>query len=206
MPRNNAWSQRHGLGQGTRFVYSGTLAMKHNPKLLAALSKALGPEDELILVAAGVGVEYLSNLKQKGELARMRILPLQPFEELPLVLGSADVLLAVIEREAGIFSVPSKMLNYLCAGRPIVLAAPEQNLATRILIDTGAGRVVEPEDIDGFVTAALGFRSDPKGSTEAGSSGRKYAEASFALNKICDRFETLFVQTKSSVRRTKNAE
>ena len=38
VPRDNEWSQRHGLFKGTRFIYSGTLAMKHNPELLAALS------------------------------------------------------------------------------------------------------------------------------------------------------------------------
>lgn len=198
MPRDNEWSQRHGLGQGTRFIYTGTLAMKHNPELLAALSKALGPEDELILVAAGVGAEYLADLKQKGELPRMRVLPLQPFEDLPLVLGSADVLLAVIEREAGTFSVPSKILSYLCAGRPIVLAAPKENLAAHILFKTGAGLISKPEDTEGFVTNAIALAKSPEMSKKAAAAARDYAEENFKLNQIASNFETLFFSVSSN--------
>ena len=194
VPRDNEWSERHDLDQGTRFIYSGTLAMKHNPELLAALSKALGPNDELILVAAGVGVKYLYNLKQKGELPRMRILPLQPFEDLPLVLGSADVLLAVIEREAGTFSVPSKILSYLCAARPIVLAAPTENLAARIVSETAAGTVVQPEDTNGFVLAAIDYKNSPERSKKAGFSGREYAENTFKLAELVKKFEDIFDQ------------
>ena len=40
-PRENAWSRAQGLGDGLRFIYSGTLAMKHNPALLLELARLL---------------------------------------------------------------------------------------------------------------------------------------------------------------------
>ncbi len=39
--RENTWSQRQALGAGVRFLYSGTLAMKHNPALLLELGRSL---------------------------------------------------------------------------------------------------------------------------------------------------------------------
>ena len=54
----------------------------------------------------------------------LRCLGFQPFEVLPDVLGSADVLVAILEPDAGVFSVPSKVLSYFCAGRPVLLAVP----------------------------------------------------------------------------------
>ena len=45
-----------------------------------------------------------------------------------------QILLAVVARyaaDAGVLFVPSKVSSYLCAGRPIVLAAPQQNLAAQ---------------------------------------------------------------------------
>lgn len=192
LDRNTAWATQQGLKDGVRFVYSGTLAMKHNPVLLETLAGQLPANDEVVLVSAGVGADHLSDIKNAGGLAQMRCLPLQPFESLPEVLASATVLLAVIEREAGTFSVPSKILSYLCAGRPIVLAAPKDNLAAQILVETGAGTVVEPEDIDGFRAAALAYANDPEKAAKAGLAGRKYAEDNFVLSRVADRFEALF--------------
>ena len=63
----------------------------------------------------------------------LMLLPFQPYEVLPEVLASADVLIAILEPDAGVFSVPSKVLSYHCAGRPILAAIPAENLAARII-------------------------------------------------------------------------
>ena len=55
------------------------------------------------------------------------------------MLASATVLIGILEEDAGVFSVPSKVLSYLCAGRPIVLCAPAENLASRTLLEAEAG-------------------------------------------------------------------
>ncbi|MGB0966897.1 MAG: glycosyltransferase WbuB, partial [Halocynthiibacter sp.] len=181
---------------GTRFLYSGTLALKHNPELLRHLAERVAPNEEVVVVAAGVGAD---SLREGGNHEGMRLLPLQPFERMSDVLASGDVLLAVIERGAGTYSVPSKIMSYLCAGRPIVLAAPAENLAAKILVESGAGVVVEPEDYDGFTLAALSFRNDPLRAEKAGVAARRWAETRFDLEKIADRFEALFVKAIQSV-------
>ena len=197
LDRNTDWARQQALQPGARFVYTGTLAAKHNPALLAALADALGAQEELVLVASGSGADQLAARKTATRLHRLRPLGLQPIEALGQVLASADVLLAMIERDAGDFSVPSKILSYLCAGRPIVLAAPQDNLAAQIVKISGAGTVVEPEDIAGFVRAALAFRDAPKAAQRAGASGRAYAEAQFDLQAITDRFEAVFARACS---------
>jgi colanic acid biosynthesis glycosyl transferase WcaI len=189
-PRNTEWAEKHRLGKGARFLYSGTLAMKHNPALLLELAHALQDPSELLVVAAGSGAKSLSDAKVLPE--QMRLMPLQPIDEFPDMLGAADVFLAMIEREAGSFSVPSKTLSYLCAGRPIVLAAPTDNLASRIVRRSKAGIVVEPEDIRGFREAALYYAQTPEAAMVAGAAGRAYAERHFRIDRIADRFEDLF--------------
>jgi len=199
-PEGQGDGQDEGQGAATRFLYSGTLALKHNPELLAALARALGGDERLVLVSAGVGADRLAAEAGAGALPRLVPLPLQPFERFSEVLASGDVLLGVIERDAGEFSVPSKILSYLCAARPVVLAAPKENLAARILTSTGAGKVVEPEDTEGFVAAALAFRDDPAACAAAGAAGRAYAETHFDLEKVAIRFETLFEEARGAAR------
>ncbi|MGZ9812016.1 glycosyltransferase [Pseudoroseicyclus sp. H15] len=192
LDRNTAWAREQGLGSGARFVYSGTLATKHNPKILSELARAVEGEGEVVVVAAGVGADNLAQEAAGGALPALRLLPLQPFNRFPEVLASADVLVAMIEVEAGEFSVPSKILSYLCAGRPIVLAAPEDNLAAQIVTETNAGRVVPPGDIRSAVDAAKSFAADPDAAREAGAAGRAYAEATFDLKSVAAAFEAIF--------------
>ena len=202
LDHNTKWAVEKGLKAGPRFVYSGTLATKHNPKLLSKLARAVEGEGEVVVVAAGVGVDTLSREAQDDGLPALKLLPLQPFERFPEVLGSADVLVAMIEVEAGEFSVPSKILSYLCAGRPIVLAAPEDNLAAQIVSSTGAGRVVAPGDIDGAIAAARAFAADPELAARAGAAGRAYAEENFDLPTVAAAFESIFAPILGTSRAT----
>lgn len=194
--RENAWSRMQDLGAGPRYLYSGTLGLKHNPELIASLADATSGRGSVILVSAGTGTDQL--MARSDDLPGLLLLPLQPFEVFADVLGSADVLLAVIEREAGAFSVPSKILSYMCAGRPIVLAAPKDNLAARIIVESGAGTVVEPEDADGFVAAALHFGRDAAAAATAGLAARRYAEDNFVITDIADKFEAVFTKVANS--------
>jgi GDP-D-mannose 3',5'-epimerase len=63
---------------------------------------------------------------------------------LPAVLGGADILIAMIEDDAGMFSVPSKVLTYFCCGRPVLAAVPRGNLARRLVEREHAGLGSDP--------------------------------------------------------------
>lgn len=192
-PRENDWSRAQGLGERTRLVYSGTLAMKHNPALLLELAQMLDRDalGELVVVSEGAGVEWLAHEAAARGIASLRCLGFQPFEVLPDVLGSADVLVAILEADAGVFSVPSKVLSYLCAGRAVLLAVPPENLAAKIVAKCGAGRVVAPTDVEGFCRAARVLIDSPDVRDQCGRAARRYAEEHFDIERITDRFEVI---------------
>jgi glycosyltransferase involved in cell wall biosynthesis len=119
----------------------------------------------------------------------LRLLPFQPFDRLPEVHGAADVLVAILEPDAGVFSVPSKVLSYMCAGRAILGAMPRLNLAARTIADQGAGVVVEPDDAAGFRAAADRLLAHPDQLAAYGAAARRYAENNFDIDGITDRFE-----------------
>jgi glycosyltransferase involved in cell wall biosynthesis len=110
---------------------------------------------------------------------------------LPDVIGSADVLVAILEPDAGVFSVPSKVLTYLCAARPVLLAVPKENLAAKIVTSSGAGLVVEPTDIAGFCAAAKHLIDSPDLRDQFAKAARQYAENHFDIHRIGDQFEAI---------------
>jgi glycosyltransferase involved in cell wall biosynthesis len=87
--------------------------------------------------------------------------------------------------------VPSKVLSYFCAGRPVLLAVPGENLASKTVIEIGAGFAVEPGDLDGFCDAARRLIESPDLRRQLGQAGRRYAETHFDIGRIGDQFEAL---------------
>jgi glycosyltransferase involved in cell wall biosynthesis len=190
--KDNDWSRRYGLADSFNFLYSGTLALKHNPDLLIELAKQVRGRANVVVVSQGVGVADLERAKREHTIDNLILLPLQPFNELPKVLATADVTVATIEPDAGMFSVPSKVQSYFCAQRPVLLAAPAENLASEVVRKNGAGLVVSPTDKAGFLRAAVRLMEDHGLRTGAAENGRKFALSNYDIKRIADRFETVF--------------
>ena len=195
-PKDTAWARDAGLADRFVFLYSGTLGLKHDPDLLVSLADSFAGDPEVLVVTAatGLGRDRLAAELERRPRPNLRLAPLQPLELLPEVLGAADVVVALLEADAGEFSMPSKILSYYCAGRAILLSAPLANMAARTTSDIGAGRVTAPGDAAAFVAAAQQLRTDAGARAKAGEAGRAYAEAHFRIGAVADRFEAVFLR------------
>jgi len=193
-PKPNSWSERHGLSGKFVFMYTGTLGLKHDPKLLLALADAFADDKDvaIVVVAHGVNLEILRSFNETRRSDNLHLLPLQPIEDLPDALGTADVLIALLEQDAAEFSVPSKLLSYLCAGRPVLLSAPTSNLATQVLAESSAGLHAESLDLPEFLASAHRLRQDLTLRRDCGEAGRRYAKAHFDIEVIASKFECAF--------------
>jgi glycosyltransferase involved in cell wall biosynthesis len=203
--RDNAWATTN-LGDPTRFRlhYAGTLGAKHNPLLLVDLVEALrdrGVDAELTVVSEGEGAEVLAAATAARPAIKdhVRILPFQPLEQLGQVLGSGDVLVALLEPGASKFSIPSKVLSYFAAGRPVLGIMPADNPAA-VDIATVGGHVVEP-DRDGIAESVAWLEAmskDPDRRVELGLGARELAVQRFGIDAIAKRFITVIDEATTS--------
>jgi glycosyltransferase involved in cell wall biosynthesis len=104
-------------------------------------------------------------------------------------MGTGAVVVAILGVDAGIFSVPSKVLSYLCAGRPVLGAMPAENLAARMVRDNDMGIVVNPDDEQGFIAAADRLLAEAAGRERMGAAAAAYSSERFAMGRIGDAFE-----------------
>jgi colanic acid biosynthesis glycosyl transferase WcaI len=188
LPKVNVWSERAGLARKAVFLYSGTMGMKHNPDLIYELARSFDERCDATcgVVSEGLGRKFLEG---KPNTAALRLFDFQPYSCLSEVLATADVLVAVIEPDASRFSVPSKVLTYMAAGRPVLLASPADNLAARVVRMADAGIVVEPDDIGAFIRAAHRLLEDGELRCRLSVNARRYAEAHFQIGPIAEAFE-----------------
>lgn len=191
LPKANEWSIEHKIdSKSPVFLYGGTLGRKHPPGLLVALAEELGDRGQLVVASEGEGAETLRRDVKSRDLDNVVLLPFQSHERLAEMLSSADVLVAVLDETASSFSVPSKVLSYLCARRALLVAMPPENGASRLVNDVGAGIVVSPT-ADGIRKGAAQLLAEPEAWPSYGSNGRRYAESAFDVDAKAIQFEKL---------------
>jgi colanic acid biosynthesis glycosyl transferase WcaI len=188
-PRDNSWSQAHGLTDVPVVMYAGTLGLKHDPSVLALLAKGVPDGCRVVVVSQGQGRDWLES--NAGEVPSLTLLDYQPYEQLPDMLASADVLIVVLEKDASRYSVPSKVLNYFCAGRPVLGLLPADNAVAHMIESAGAGIVVNPADTTAASAALNGLLSDSVARVTMGNAARAYAEKTFNVRVVGDLFETV---------------
>ncbi len=194
--RKNDWAVEHRLDDTLTLLYSGTLGLKHNPALLVELARGVidaGRDVQLVVVNDGPAREVLLSEAERLDVP-LKLMPFQPYERLSEVLGTGDLLVVLLDQDAGAFSVPSKTLSYLCAGRPVLGLMPAENLASELIESVGGG-VWPPESSS--VPAAAQWAADLLGDVDGlealGLASRELAESEFALPALADSFERILV-------------
>jgi colanic acid biosynthesis glycosyl transferase WcaI len=191
VPKNNKFAQAHGLDRRLVFMYAGTLGLKHDPSMLLSLARGLsGLEGALVVVVSdGPGADWLR--EHKTDRDPLEVMGFVDHDDLRGALGAADVLLALLEPGAGTFSVPSKVLSYLCSGRPILAAINAENLAARTIAEARAGVITAPGEVGEFVAAAIGLATNPSKRLELGTNARAYADQTFSREAVQPFFDEL---------------
>jgi colanic acid biosynthesis glycosyl transferase WcaI len=190
--KDNDWATRHGLLGKHVFLYSGALGFKHNPQLFLDLAMEFREEEDVrvVVISEGYGAKWLS--ARSREFPQLVLLPFQSAEDFRKALASADVLVAVLEPTAAKYSVPSKVLAYMTAGRPILAAIPGDNLAARTISAASAGLTVDPENSTELRRLARSLIEHEDCRRRLGAAGLAYARANFEINDIAARFEQIF--------------
>jgi glycosyltransferase involved in cell wall biosynthesis len=191
-PKDNDWAAQHGLVDKRVLLYSGTLGFKHNPQLLLELATEFRREDDvrIVVISEGYGAEWLS--LRAREFPQLVLLPFQSAENYRNALAAADVLVAILDPTAAKYSVPSKVLSYMTAGRPILAAIPTDNLAARTIKAACTGLTVDPENSAELRRLARSLVEDNDCRKRLGAAGLAYARANFNIDGIAARFEELF--------------
>ena len=187
-----------------RMLYAGTLGRKHNPLLLIKLleaTRAAGVRAHLTVVSEGEAADDLRAAAAADPQLPLKIVPFQPASDLSDVLGSADILIGLLEPDATTFSIPSKVLSYMAAGRPILGLLPANNPAAADI--EACGGFVDDPTAHGAHRAArwlVELGGDHERQADIGRRSRSIAEEKFDLDDVAARFISVLEDTQASTR------
>jgi glycosyltransferase involved in cell wall biosynthesis len=163
-------------GRDDAFVvtFAGTHGLAQAlPRVLDAAARV---SDDIVFAFIGEGPVKDALQREAGArgLPNVRFRPQIPLHEMPGVLAASDALLVPLSAHPTFADfVPSKMIDFMAAGRPVLLSAAGE--AARVLDAAGAGVAVPPEDADALAGAATWLASHPAEAREMGARGRAFA-------------------------------
>jgi glycosyltransferase involved in cell wall biosynthesis len=172
-------------------VYSGNVGVAAGLRTVLEAYALLRGDPRIRLLIAGEGADLEASRRFAGRESLPTVAFHAPYPQTdePAVLGAADVFILPTQGAQSSVSVPSKLLAYMNAGRPILASALEDSDVASIIADSGAGWVVGPDDAAAVAAKLREISSMPEGDLAImGELGRRYVREVFdrerALGKV----------------------
>jgi glycosyltransferase involved in cell wall biosynthesis len=189
-PSNVDANLRKKLGAEGRFLvcYVGTMGMAHGLDTVIEAAKQLRtalPEAMLLLVGEGSDKERIRALAESEGLSNLRFVDQQPRERIPAFINASDVCLVLLKKtELFKTVIPTKMLEFMACGRPVILGVDGQ--ARQIVEEARGGIVIEPENAEALVAAIRKLAGDAESRKELGDRGRAYIVERYSRGKTAE--------------------
>ena len=168
-------------------LYAGNIANKQGLEIIVEAARLLEHRKDLLFAVCGDGPSRSRLVESAAGLSNIRFFDLQPAERLSDLLGMATIHLLPQIADAADLVLPSKLVNMLASGRPVVATA---SLGTGLAQEVaGCGIVVPPGDSAAFATAIERLADDVALRAELGIAARARAEERWSKVQILDRFE-----------------
>ena len=188
-------TDKNALGLQGRFIvsYIGTLGLAHGLSTVlqgAAQLQAVLPEIVFLFVGEGADKERLILLARDKGLLNVLFLPQQPREKIPSIIRASDVCLVPL-RKADVFKtvIPTKMLEFMACGRPVILGVDGQS--RQVLDEAQAGVFVEPENQVALVQAIKHLYQDGTLRQTLGRNGRNYIIEHLSREQTAKQYTTV---------------
>src|SRR5688572_4257425 len=193
LPRDNAFSQRHGLDGRFVVMHAGNLGYVYDLDTMIDAAALLREDPEILFLVVGSGVEKAALEERARRLAidNVRFLPYQPRAELPWMRAASDVQVALYRRGAGYHSLPCKIYEIMASGRPLLASSDPGTDLHRLVETAGCGVWVDTGDPHALASAIRALKDDPKRRDAMGRAGRETAGNLYSRDVVVARYGQL---------------
>jgi glycosyltransferase involved in cell wall biosynthesis len=173
------------IRQGFPFVvlHAGNLGFYGAWDTLLEAAKILSNENSgFVFVGDGANRAALESAARN--LPNVKFAPFRPVAQIAHVMMAGDVHIVTVKRGLEGVVVPSKLYSILAAGRPIIVIAPPESDAARIVVESGCGVTADPDDPAAVAAAIRELRAQPARLTEMGHRAQETAAKYARVNEL----------------------
>jgi len=170
-------SIRKKLGLEDKFavVYAGAMGQANDIYTVLHAAKRLNNEERIRFIFFGDGKERVNLQSEAGRLNLKNVVfaGVYPKKEMPLVIASSDVCLAILQ-DVPMFRMPypNKVFDYMAAGRATVLVI--DGVIREVIESSHGGVFVEPGNDELLAKTILELSKDPGRVKQMGENARAY--------------------------------
>jgi glycosyltransferase involved in cell wall biosynthesis len=171
--------------------YIGNLGLAQRLDTVLEAAEELRNEPvAFLLLGEGVDKQRLMALARARSLQNLRFLQGVPRKDVPSVLAACDALLVIL-RDHPLFTItiPSKIYEYMAAGKPILCSVGGE--ATALVVEARCGLPVCPSDGSALADSVRTLLADPSRCRALGEAGAAWARARFARSGLMGTYADL---------------
>lgn len=173
--------------------FSGRMGYSQGLETVIEAWRLLDDLPDVRLMMVGDGQAYGMVADALRDDRRAMVLPTQAREVLPALLGAADVGLVPLRRGMAATCIPSKVFGIMAAGRAVVAGVEAESETAGLVMASGAGVVVPPEDAGALAGAIRALYGDRARVGAMGSAGRRFVVAHHGRDAIVERYERVLL-------------
>jgi colanic acid biosynthesis glycosyl transferase WcaI len=167
-------------------LHAGNLGFYGAWDTLLEAAKILNNEN-IGFVFIGDGANRAGLESAARNLPNVKFAPFRPVAQIAHVMVAGDLHIVTVKRGLEGVVVPSKLYSILAAGRPIIVIAPAECDAARIVVESGCGVAADPDDPAAVAAAIRELRAQPVRLAEMGQRAQETA-AKYARVDELERF------------------
>jgi colanic acid biosynthesis glycosyl transferase WcaI len=163
--------------------------------LVRAVDSSDLPDDvRLVITGSGVAAD---EARAEVRTDRVRMVGVLDDTELETELKRANVALVTQRYEGGEFNIPSKLMNFMAYGLPVLAAVHPGGEVARIVREAEAGWVVDSSDPDSLPREIARLREAKDEIAERAAASRAFAERHFSQDAFAKHFDVLLRELAS---------
>ncbi len=179
--RRNELIKKYSLEGKFTLTFGGTIGPTNELEFLVELAKKVEKNEiddvQFNVIGRGIRKRFIEQLVKENNLTNVKIFDFVPTNEYDDLLKLSDVGLINLNRNFNVPNIPSKSLNLMRIGKPILAATNESTDYCELIENTAkCGLWCETGDLDKYYSNLRELKSNEKLRNEMALNARKYFE------------------------------
>lgn len=182
-------------------VYGGNIGVASGIDAMLEPFKELGSYNGIYLIIAGEGSRLAHCKEVAKKIPGNKLIVHTPWyvSETSLILRSADLLILPTRSGQSMSSIPSKLIYYMLAARPILALVHSDSETAKVITQAKCGWILHPDQSEAIMEKIIWIKDNSSGNlAKMGQSGREYAINHYSKESCLPKLITLLEESGKS--------
>ena len=187
---NVKFSSKHPFMKPGKFniLYSGNIGNKQDWELFFQFLDSLRDLDQIQVVVVGEGAMQEQVKSKLDDYPFVSHHNLVPFEDLPLLLNSADLHILFQKDDVVDTVMPSKILGMMGSAKPSIVTGSPLSEVKTIFEKSGGGYYLNADDLEGLIESLINIKSDAVLSLQMGQKAKDFVLENYSKESVLNNF------------------